>query len=97
MAEYDPSKEYHWKEEDKFSMEGNQFGLILNVFRQFIAKPESQELMRMIKAEAEMTKILSDNVKSGVVTEVSNVMESLGNVEDFIPNKTEHKANMSKA
>jgi hypothetical protein len=71
MAKYDPSKQYKWEESDEFAMNGNQFGLILNAFRNFLAKPECQEVMLMMKAEKEMTSLLAEGVESGVISEMT--------------------------
>ena len=71
MAKYDPSKQYKWEETDEFVMTGNQFGLMLNAIRNYLSKPESQEVMLMQKAESEMTKLLIEGVESGVVIEVA--------------------------
>lgn len=70
MADYNPNKQYQWKEEDKFAMNGNQFGLILNAFRQYLTKPEVQEVLLIVKAEAAMTDLLKDGVESGMVKEM---------------------------
>ena len=72
MAKYDPSKQYKWEETEKFVMNGNQFGLMLNAFRNFLSKPESQEVMLMIRAEKEMTSLLQSAVESGEVVEIPN-------------------------
>jgi hypothetical protein len=76
MAKYDPNKQYKWEETDEFVMDGNQFGLMLNAFRSFLAKPESQEVMLIMKAEAEMTKLLTEGIEAGVVREVESSKDS---------------------
>ena len=83
MAKYDPSKQYKWDESDKFVMNGNQFGLMLNAFRNHLAKPESQEVMLMMKAEAEMTKLLASAVEEGTVLEMG--------AEEIITHKAQPK------
>lgn len=70
MAKYDPNKQYKWEESDEFVMDGNQFGLMLNAFRNYLAKPDAQEVMLIMKAEAEMTKLLVEGVEAGVVKEL---------------------------
>lgn len=70
MAEYDASKQYKWEESDEFVLNGNQFGLILNAFRNHLSKPESQEVMLMMKAETEMTTLLKQGVEADVIKEV---------------------------
>ena len=76
MAAYDANKQYKWEESDEFVMNGNQFGLMLNAFRNYLAKPESQEVMLMMKAESEMTSLLKEGVDSGIVKEVETEEES---------------------
>ena len=70
MTKYSPGKEYKWELDDQFILNGNQFGLILNALRGFLAKPESQEIMLMMRAETELTDLLQKNVESGVVKEI---------------------------
>lgn len=70
MAKYDPSKQYQWEEDDEFIMSGSQFGLILNAFRQYLAKSEAQETILISRAEAEMTNILKEGVECGMVVEM---------------------------
>jgi hypothetical protein len=70
MAKYDPNKQYKWNEEDEFILTGNQFGLMLNQVRSFLAKPESQEVMIAMKVEKEMAALLAAGVESGVVIEI---------------------------
>ena len=70
MATYDANKQYKWEETDKFVFNGNQFGLMLNAFRNALSTPEAQQLMLTMKAETEMTKILADAVEDGLVKEV---------------------------
>jgi hypothetical protein len=70
MTEYDPNKQYKWEETDEFVMDGNQFGLMLNAFRNYLAKPEAQETMLIMKAETEMTNLLKEGVAAGVVKEM---------------------------
>ena len=70
MADYDPNKQYKWEETDEFVMNGNQFGLMLNAFRNYLAKPEAQEVMLLMKAEAEMTSLLKEGVEAGLVKEI---------------------------
>lgn len=71
MSKYDPNKQYKWEESDEFVMNGNQFGLLLNAFRTYLAKPESQEVMLMMKAETEITTLLAKGVESGLVKEIA--------------------------
>lgn len=70
MPKYDPSKQYKWEETDEFVLTGDKFGLVLNAFRRILAKEESQTIIMMARAEAEMTKILEEGVESGKVKEI---------------------------
>lgn len=72
---YDPKKQYQWKEEDIFEVKGNQFGLMLNAFRSILSKPESQEVMLVMRAETEMTKVLADAVNKGKISEMVTPLE----------------------
>ena len=71
MPKYDPSKQYKWEENKEFSLNGNQFGLVLNTLRNYLAKPESQEVIIMLKAEKEMTSLLAGAVEDGSVVEAT--------------------------
>jgi len=72
---YDPKKQYQWKEEDVFEVKGNQFGLMLNAFRSILSKPESQEVMLLMRAETEMTKVLAEAVNKGKISEMVTPLE----------------------
>lgn len=70
MAKYDPNKQYKWEEDDKFLMTGQQFGLILNSFRNYLSKQEAQDTMLIMQAEKAMTSILTNAVEDGTVKEL---------------------------
>lgn len=72
MPEYNPNKQYKWEESDEFVMNGNQFGLVLNAFRKILSKPESQEVMLVMRAEKELTNILANGVEQGVIKEAED-------------------------
>lgn len=71
MAEYDENKQYKWEETDEFVLNGSQFGLILNSFRQILSKPSSQEVLLAMRSEKEMTDILKKGVESGTIKEIT--------------------------
>jgi len=40
-AQYNPNSRYTWKPEDKFEISGQEFGLILNMVRSYLATEEA--------------------------------------------------------
>ena len=39
--QYNPNSRYTWKPEDKFEISGQEFGLILNMVRSYLATEEA--------------------------------------------------------
>lgn len=66
-VEFDPKKVYTWNPEDRFVLNGNQFGQILNTLRVVLA---SKEIQMLITASDTMEDILADAVEKGVAKEV---------------------------
>lgn len=64
---YDPNIKYSWSRETQFLLNGNEFGLILNIFKTVLSTPEAQKILLLNKANDEMENILQRNVESGNV------------------------------
>lgn len=73
MAEYDPKKRYVWTPEDKFELDGNEFGMILNAFRGMLSTHEAQSILRANDAHDVMEGLLKDAVEKGVAKEENEV------------------------
>jgi len=67
MAKYDPNTKYGWDESTPFTLNGNEFGLILNTFRNILATPESQKVLMLNQASNAMEGVLARNVESGAI------------------------------
>jgi len=48
MAQYDPNKRYTWGPDSKFEISGQDFGLILNTVRTFLASEEAGKSWRFL-------------------------------------------------
>jgi len=64
---YNPNIKYGWDKDTKFSLNGNEFGLILNTFRTVLASPEAQKIILMNTANNTMEEMLKRSVESGIV------------------------------
>lgn len=70
MAKYDPNKQYKWEEESDFTLGGNEFGLILNVFRTVLNSPEAKKILLIEQANNVAEGVLKRHVETGLVKEV---------------------------
>ena len=50
MAEYNPNARYTWTPEDKFELSGQEFGLILNMVRSYLASEDGARFQLMSQA-----------------------------------------------
>src|SRR5688572_13320527 len=67
---YDPNKRYQWQPNDQFIMSGEEFSLILNNVRAFLARPESQLVLKAQHAHYAIEEILARGVSLGFVKEM---------------------------
>lgn len=70
MAKYDPMKQYKWEPDTKFTMKGNEFGLILNTFRTILNSPEARQILLIKEANEVAETVLAKNVEDGIVSEL---------------------------
>ena len=69
MAQYDANKKYSWTPEDKFTLNGQEFGLLLNTVRAYLASEEAARFQLMIKSNHVIEEILKRAVEEDVVLE----------------------------
>ena len=69
MAQYDANKKYSWKAEDTFTLSGQEFGLILNTVRAYLASEEAARFQLMIQTNEAIEKILIKAVEEDIVKE----------------------------
>jgi len=70
MAQYDPNKRYTWGPEDKFEMNGREFGLILNSLRAILNTEEAAKILLAQQANAAIEGIMAKGVEADIVKEV---------------------------
>jgi len=66
---YDPSKRYTWGPDSQFTINGNEFGLILNTIRAVISTPEAQKVILAQQANEIIEKMVARAVENGVAVE----------------------------
>lgn len=71
MAQYDPNKRYTWGPEDKFEMNGREFGLILNSLRAILNTEEAAKIMLAQQANAAIEGIMARGVETDIVKEAA--------------------------
>ena len=69
MAQYDPNKRYTWDPEDKFELSGQEFGLILNTVRTFLASEEAAKYQLMMQANNVIEGLMAKGVENNVIKE----------------------------
>ena len=67
---YDPNKRYQWQPSDQFVVSGQEFSLILNSLRTFLARPESQAVLRAEQAHFAVEEAIARAVELGVAKEM---------------------------
>lgn len=70
MAQYDPNKRYTWQPEDKFELNGREFGIILNSLRAILNTEEAAKILLAQQANAAIENIMAKGVEADVVKEV---------------------------
>lgn len=73
MAQYDPTKRYTWKPEDTFVISGEEFGMMLNAFRNILSTPEAARILMVHQANMAVENVLARSVEEGFVKEVTEV------------------------
>ena len=66
---YDPSKKYTWAPEDVFTLNGQEFGLILNTIRAIISTEEASKILLANQTNQVIESIMAKSVEAGVVKE----------------------------
>jgi len=69
MATYDPNKRYTWTPQDKFELNGNEFGLILNALRALLSTEEAGRILLANEANQAVERALAAAVEADVVKE----------------------------
>jgi hypothetical protein len=69
MAQYDANKKYSWTPEDTFTLNGQEFGLLLNTVRAYLSSEEAARFQLMIQSNHVIEEILKKAVEQDVVLE----------------------------
>ena len=67
---YDPNKQYKWEPEDKFEINGKDFGLLLNSVRSIVATEKAAHIRLMLQCNDVIEKMMAENVEKGIITEM---------------------------
>lgn len=67
--QYDPKKMYEWGPSSKFTLSGDEFGVILNSLRKVLVSPEAQMILAVDRASDAIENVLARAVATGQVTE----------------------------
>ena len=67
---FNPEKQYSWNNNDVFTLNGQEFGLILNALRATISTPEAARILLAADAHDALEGSLARAVQSGQVKEV---------------------------
>jgi hypothetical protein len=69
MAEYNPNARYTWKPEDTFTLNGQEFGLILNTVRAYLSSEEAARFQLMVQTNQVIEKLMKEAVEADIVKE----------------------------
>lgn len=67
---FDPTKKYTWDTNANFTLNGGQFGLLLNALRAVTGTKEAQTILLAHDAGDVLENMLADAVEKGVVVEI---------------------------
>ena len=70
MATYNPSSRYTWTPEDKFTLTGQQFGLILNTVRSYLSSEEAARFQLMVQTNQVIEELMIQGVEADIIKEV---------------------------
>lgn len=70
MATYNPQGRYTWSPEDKFTLTGAEFGLILNTLRAVLSTEEAAKILLANEANQAIEAVLAKAVEADIVKEV---------------------------
>lgn len=76
MATYDPNKRYTWTPQDKFELNGAEFGMILNAFRAILGTEEAAKILLANQANSAIENALAKAVEADVVKEAEEAPQS---------------------
>ena len=67
---FDPKKKYTWSPETVFTINGHEFGLLLNTLRSITSTKEAQTIILAHEAGDALEKTLASGVESGIIVEI---------------------------
>jgi len=70
-AVYDPNKQYTWDPAAVFTLNGHEFGAVLNTVRAILATPDAQVVLWADKANDYIEDIFKRSVENGVAYEMN--------------------------
>jgi hypothetical protein len=74
---FDPNKKYTWAQDASFTLNGGEFGLLLNTLRSIISTKEAQTILLAKQAGDVLEEKLAAAVEAGAVVEVVENKSSL--------------------
>lgn len=78
MATYDPNKRYTWTPQDKFELNGAEFGMILNALRAILGTEEAAKILLANQANDAIENALAKAVEADVVKEAEQAPKASG-------------------
>lgn len=73
---YNPNKKYTWTPEDQFTLNGGEFGLILNALRAILNTEEAAKVLIANQANTVIEGIMAQAVEAGVVKEAQEEQQN---------------------
>ncbi len=73
---YNPNKKYTWTPEDTFTLNGGEFGLILNALRAILNTEEAAKVLIANQANTVIEGIMAQAVEAGVVKEAQEEQQN---------------------
>ena len=69
---YDPNKQYTWKPDAEFTLNGESFGAILNLCRSILSTREAQTVLLADRANDFIEELFKTSVENGICIETNS-------------------------
>ena len=66
---YNPNTPYTWDVNEKFTITGGEFGLILNSLRAILSTEEASKILLAHRASEILEKLMQEGVEKGIIKE----------------------------
>jgi hypothetical protein len=82
MGQYDPNKRYTWGPDDRFELNGREFGLILNSLRAILNTEEAAKILLAQQANMAIEAVMARSAEADILKEVNDEPSTMDVVKE---------------